>query len=496
MMLERSFSWTARNFRVFWSRCQLGVFVTVILVSCQGSKEIKDISTQPNIIFILADDLGIGDLGVYGQQKIETPNLDRLAAQGMLFTNHYTGATVCAPSRSALMTGLHTGHTPIRGNKEIQPEGQYPMPDTLLTLPKMLKNAGYVTGAFGKWGLGFVGTSGDPNNQGFDRFFGYNCQRYAHRYYPEYLWENDQKVFLRGNDWTNKVTYAPEIIHVESLMFIEENKNNPFFMFVPMVIPHAELAVEEDEVFQKYRERFGEETPHIAPKGGDYGPEMLIPGYQSVEFPRATYAAMVEHLDRQVGEILQKLEDLGLSENTIVVFASDNGPHVEGGNDPNFFNSNGIYRGYKRDLYDGGIRTPMIIKWPGVIQSGTHTEHISAFWDLLPTFGEIAGAEVPKDIDGISFVPILRGAKEQKQHDYLYWEFVEQGGKQAIRKGHWKAVRLNLKKDPDSPIELYNLKDDPSERSNIAGQHPELINEFKRLFAEARRQNDVFPLFW
>ncbi|WP_373522021.1 arylsulfatase [Aquiflexum sp.] len=471
------------------------IFV-IYLWSCNSPKvdEIND-EIKPNIIFILADDLGYGDLGITGQTKIETPYLDRLAKEGMLFTNHYTGTTVCAPSRSALLTGLHTGHTPVRGNFEVQPEGQYPLPDTLMTLPRAMKNAGYVTGAFGKWGLGFVGTSGDPNNQGFDQFFGYNCQRYAHRYYPEYLWENDQKVYLRGNDWTKKETYAPEIIHGESLKFIESNKENPFFMFVPMVIPHAELAVEQDEVFEKYRNRFGDEKEHIAPAGGDYGPDMNIPGYQSVKFPRATYATMVENLDRQVGEIIEKLEMLGIRENTIIVFASDNGPHFEGGNEPDFFNSNGIYRGYKRDLYEGGIKTPLIVNWPNKIKAGSTTDHISAFWDLMPTFLELSGKKIDVQIDGISLAPTLLGKPDQIKHDYLYWEFVEQGGKQAIRKGDWKALRLNLKNEKNPPIELYNLKDDPYESINIAESHPEIIRQMEVIFKEAHVPNTVFKLF-
>jgi arylsulfatase A-like enzyme len=476
----------------------LFLYLTVyFFISCQSRQEgkIQPKSERPNIIFILADDLGYGDLGVTGQTKIETPNLDRLAKEGMLFTNHYSGSTVCAPSRSALITGLHTGHTPVRGNSEVQPEGQYPIPDTLLTLPKIMKSAGYTTGAFGKWGLGIPGTTGDPNHQGFDRFFGYVCQRYAHRYYPEYLWENGQKVFLQGNDWTEKVTYAPEIIHVESLKFIEDNKGNPFFMYVPMVIPHAELAVEEDEIFLKYRNKFGDEKEYIAPAGGDYGPEMKIPAYQSVKYPRATYAAMVENLDKQVGEIIQKLEMLGIRENTLIVFASDNGPHLEGGNDPDFFNSNGIHRGYKRDLYEGGIKTSMIANWPGKIKSGTESDHISAFWDLMPTFAELAGQQINGRIDGISLVPTLLGNAAQKAHEYLYWEFVEQGGKQAIRKGEWKVVRLNLKNEKNPPIELYNLKDDPYEAINIADSHPEIIRQMEMLFKEAHVPNPVFKLF-
>jgi arylsulfatase A-like enzyme len=451
---------------------------------------------KPNIIFILADDLGYGDLGVTGQSKIETPNLDKLAREGMLFTNHYSGATVCAPSRSALMTGLHTGHTPIRGNKEIQPEGQHPMPDSMLTLPKLMKKAGYTTGAFGKWGLGFVGTSGDPNNQGFDQFFGYNCQRYAHRYFPEYLWQNSIKVFLPGNDWTNKTTFAPDVIQKATLDFIEANSDRPFFVYVPMVIPHAELAADEGSpVFRKYRERFGEEKEFVAPAGWDYGPDINIPGYQSVKYPRAIYATMVEKLDAHVGEIIAKLEALGLRENTLIVFASDNGPHQEGGNDPDFFDSNGIYRGHKRDLYEGGIKTSLIANWKGKIQAGSVSDHVSAFWDLMPTFAELTSQRIDVEIDGISMVPTLLGKGRQPQHKYLYWEFVEQGGKQAIRMGDWKAMRLKLKDNPNPKMEIYNLRDDPSETKNLVDQYPNLVTEFSRLFAEAHRPNAVFPLF-
>lgn len=477
------------------------MFVLFLISSVSYSGcQVKDVGTgsinQPNIILILADDLGYGDLGFLGQSVIETPNLDRLAAEGMFFSNHYSGATVCAPSRSALMTGLHTGHTPIRGNYEIQPEGQYPMPDTILTLPKVFQQAGYNTGAFGKWGLGFVGTKGDPNNQGFGQFFGYNCQRIVHRYYPEYLWKNNEKVLLPGNDWIQKSTYAPEIIHKESLKFIEENAGNPFFMFVPSVMPHAELAAPDGDLLDYYRKKIGEEQPHVAKAGSDYGDDPFdIPGYQSNAYPRASYAAMVALLDRQIGEIIQKLDELGLTDNTIIVFTSDNGPHVEGGNDPDFFKSNGVFRGYKRDLYEGGIRTPFIVKWPGVIKKGSTSDHVSAFWDLLPTLAEIIGQEVPKAIDGISFLPTLKGETNQRSHEYLYWEFHELGGRQAIRKGDWKAVKYGVKNNPDAAMELYNLKEDPSESQNLASIHPGIIQEMEDLFKKARVPNPVFRFF-
>ncbi len=462
-------------------------------IACKATDKPMEVA-KPNIVFILADDLGYGDIGVYGQEKIETPNLDALAKGGMLFTQHYSGTTVCAPSRAALMTGLHTGHTPIRGNFEIQPEGQFPMPDTLMLLPRMLQEAGYVTGAFGKWGLGMVGTTGDPNRQGFDTFFGYNCQRQAHRYFPEYLWHNAEKVILEGNDWTSKKTFAPELIHQQSMEFIAANKDRPFFLYVPMIMPHAELAVIEDAVFHKYRSKFGEETPYQAPPGHDYGPDILIPGYKSVSYPRATYAAMVEMLDRQVGELVQQLKAQGIYEQTLIVFSSDNGPHQEGGNDPDFFNSNGGLKGYKRDLYEGGIRVPLIMHWPGKIQAGSRSDHVSAFWDLMPTFAEVAGATVPKNIDGISLVPTLTGQK-QAAHDFLYWEFVELGGRQAIRKGNWKAVKYDLRTASNKPIELYRLDLDPSESDNVAAHHPEVISEMEKLFKEAHLPNPQFPLF-
>jgi arylsulfatase A-like enzyme len=462
--------------------------------SCQKVAEKKS-ETPPNVIFILADDLGYGDLGFLGQQYTETPNIDRLAAEGLFFSHHYAGSTVCAPSRSALLTGLHTGHTPIRGNSEVQPEGQYPMADTLMTISKIFKEAGYATGAFGKWGLGMNETSGDPQNQGFGQFFGYLCQRYAHRYYPAYLWENSQKVNLPGNDWTNKVTYAPDVIQEKTLEFIDQNQSKPFFLFMPIVMPHAELAAPDDAIFQKYRQKFGDETPHVGPKGGDYGPELNVPAYQSQPFPHATHAAMVERIDKIVGEVVAKLEALGLSENTLIVFSSDNGPHREGGADPDFFDSNGIFKGYKRDLYEGGIRVPTIVKWPGKVKPGSTSKHISAFWDWLPTFAELIGKEAPSEIDGISMLPLILGAGEQKIHDHLYWEFHELGGRQAVLKGDWKLVKYQVKDGEKTTIELFNLKNDPSETEDLALVNPKKVKELEELVREAHRPNPVFRLF-
>jgi arylsulfatase A-like enzyme len=472
-------------------------FLLLCLSSFHFFDEINPVKVEkkPNVIFILADDLGYGDLGFLGQQYIETPNIDRLAAEGMFLSQHYAGSTVCAPSRSALLTGFHTGHTPIRGNSEIQPEGQYPMADTLMTISKIFQEAGYATGAFGKWGLGMNDTSGDPQNQGFGQFFGYLCQRYAHRYYPAYLWENGQKVNLPGNDWTNKVTYAPNVIQAKTLEFIEQNQSKPFFLFMPIVLPHAELAAPEDEIFQKYRQKFGEEVAHVGPKGGDYGPEMNIPAYQSQPYPHATHAAMVERIDRIVGEVVAKLEALGLSENTLIVFSSDNGPHREGGADPDFFDSNGILRGYKRDLYEGGIRVPTIVKWPGKIKAGTTSSHVSAFWDWLPTFAALLGEKAPQGIDGLSLLPTLLGQKGQEKHDHLYWEFHELSGRQAVQKDGWKLVKYQVKDVEKMTVELYNLSVDPSETQDLAKENPSKVAELDQLIRKAHRPNPVFRLF-
>lgn len=445
---------------------------------------------QPNIVFILADDLGIGDIGPYGQEKIKTPHLDRLASRGMRFENFYAGTSVCAPSRSALMTGQHTGHTYIRGNKEIQPEGQQPLADSITTIAMLLKEAGYATGAFGKWGLGMVGTSGDPTRKGFDEFFGYNCQRQSHRYYPTHLWHNTEKVALEGNDLQQKTQYAPELIQQKTLTFIEKNQHKPFFLFVPTVLPHAELAGPEDEFYKQYSERFPE-TPH---EGNDYGPNATIPGYASVEKPRATFAAMVSRLDHYVGEIIAKLEELGLSDNTLVIFTSDNGAHREGGADPQFFNSSAGLKGYKRDLYEGGIKVPMLAVWPAKIAPATTTSHVAAFWDVLPTLTEITSIAKPNFTDGISILPTFTEKGIQHKHRYLYWEFHEDGGRQSVRKGDWKLVRLKIKDGTQTVEELYNLKDDPTERHNVIHKYHKIAKKLGNHIDEAHQESAIFPL--
>jgi len=470
-----------------------GLFLVVVFAytSCSDIKKAE--KGKPNVVYLLADDMGYGEIGILGQEKISTPNIDKLISDGMLFTEHYSGSTVCAPSRSSLLTGQHTGHTPIRGNVEVKPEGQHPLPNDRKSIAAIMKEAGYKTGAFGKWGLGFIGTTGAPVSQGFDEFYGYNCQRLAHRYYPAYLWHNDEKVVLEGNEWENTEVYAQDLIQDKTLGFIEENKEDPFFLFVPFLIPHAELIVPNDSLFQKYKGKFPEK-PYVNQRdGSDYGDKDFKPLlYTSQEFPRTTHAAMISRLDLYVGQIIQKLEDLGIAENTIVMFTSDNGPHREGGADPDFFNSNGGFRGYKRDLYEGGIRVPFSVTWPGVIEDQAQSNHISAFWDVMPTLCEIAGVDVPEKTDGISFLPTLLGDESnQKEHEYLYWEFHERGGRQAVRIGEWKAVKYNVFKG-EKPIELYNLSADPGESNDLAEKYPDIIERVKKILKNARSESEVF----
>ncbi|MBU2947806.1 arylsulfatase [Zobellia uliginosa] len=449
---------------------------------------------KPNIIYILADDLGYGDLSSYGQEKFQTPRIDELAKRGITFTQHYSGAPVCAPARSSLMTGQHTGHTPIRGNKELEGEGQTPLPGNSVTIAEMMKKAGYTTGAFGKWGLGFIGSEGDPVAQGFDEFYGYNCQRMAHRYYPTHLWHNEDKILLEGNDWTKTETYAPDKIQEATLEFIEKNKEKPFFAYVPFVLPHAELISPNDSIFNKFKDSF-DETPFTAENDftSDYGPDIVHMEYAPQLKPHAAFASMVYRMDVYVGQILDKLEELGIADNTIVMFASDNGPHAEGGADPAFFNSSGGLRGIKRDLYEGGIRSPFIVTWPNKIKAGTTSDHVSAFWDVMPTLGEITKVDVPASSDGISFLPTLLDKDNQKEHDHLYWEFPIQQGRKAVRKGDWKGVIYNFNKKPQGIFMLYNLADDESETKNVANQHPEIVDEMKQIMESESEASELFP---
>ena len=469
--------------------------VFLLFFSCQNQSK-KPVNLKgteglkPNIVYILADDLGYGDLGCYGQKNFATPNLDKMAEGGMLFTQHYSGATVCAPSRSSLMTGQHTGHTPIRGNKEWQPEGQWPLKAEAFTVAEMLKQAGYVTGAFGKWGLGFTGTEGDPNLQGFDEFYGYNCQRLAHNYYPGHLWDNRQKVEIPENSGDKFEVYAPHLIHERALQFIEKNKDKPFFLYYPNVIPHAELLLPEQNLAE-FRGKF---LPEKEFKGAEPGDAGFREGpYGTQPESHAAFAAMVTLLDKQVGDVLAKLKELGLEKNTLVILTSDNGPHQEGGADPDYFDSNGPLKGYKRDLYEGGIRVPMIAFWEGKIVAGSKSDHVSAFWDVMPTVAELADLQTPENIDGISFLPTLWGKGDQKQHDYLYWEFHERGGRKALRKGDWKLVQYEVFNPEKTSTELYNLADDVGEENNVAAENPEVVKELLTLINSARIESEDFP---
>lgn len=446
------------------------IALSVIFISCSSEKSARN----PNIILILADDLGYGDLSCYGQNKFETPNIDQLAAEGIKFTQHYAGSTVCAPSRCSLMTGLHTGHAQIRGNKAVKPEGQAPMRAGTVTISTLLRQAGYVTGMFGKWGLGSPGSDSDPALF-FDEFYGYNCQSEAHNYYPNHLWHNKDKVILDGK------SYSYDLIMQAALDFIRTNIGRPFFCYMPVTIPHASMHAPK-ELHDNYRLLY----PQF---------ESIIGRYAGADVvnPIAAFAAMVEHLDDSVNQIMRLIKNLGIEEQTIVMFTSDNGPHREGGHDPDFWNSNGILRGIKRDLYEGGIRVPLIVRWPNKIKPGSTSEHISAFWDMLPTICDIAGIGKPDNIDGISMLPTFLGEYQQK-HDFLYWEFTEQGGKQAIRKGNFKAIKLDVLKNPDADIELFNLENDIQESKNIANQHPDIIETMGLLFQTARTESKEFPL--
>jgi len=436
---------------------------------------------QPNIIYILADDLGYGDLGCYGQKRIKTPNLDKMAAEGMQFTQHYAGSTVCAPSRCCLMTGLHTGRARVRGNAFV------PLEPGDITVAKVLKKAGYSTAIIGKWGLGEEASTGIPTRQGFDYFYGYLSQIHAHNYYPEYLWRNEQKVALRnkveykktgyakgvGGVSTNKLDYSHDFLTKEALTFVERSKNDTFFLYLAYTIPHANNEARKN----------GMEVP-------DYGI------YKDKDWPdpQKGQAAMITRMDSDIGELFAKLKQLGLDDNTVVIFSSDNGPHKEGGVDPRFFQSSGPLRGRKQELYEGGIRVPMLARWPSKIKPGSFSDHVSAFWDILPTCADLANTKTPDSINGISLAPTLLGQNErQKQHEFLYWEYYKWGGAafgQAVRMGDWKAVRL-IK---SGGFELYNLKNDPSEKNNLADRRPEVVEEMKKCMIAAHTYSPHWSL--
>ena len=444
-----------------------------------GSSALVSAAGRPNLIYIMVDDLGYGDLGCYGQQRIKTPCLDRMASEGLRFTDHYAGNTVCAPSRCSLMTGVHGGHAFVRGNKEIKPMGQLPLPEGTVTVARLLNDAGYRTALIGKWGLGGPDSTGHPNQQGFDYFFGYVCQRHAHNYYPEFLFRNNEQVQLNNKVAqpredgagvaTERNDYSHDFCVAEALQYIEENKDRPFFLYLAMTIPHANNEAGNE----------GMEVPSL----GDYA-DLDWP------LPQKGHAAMISRMDGDVGLLLQRLQDLEIEKDTLVLFTSDNGPHREGGNDPDFNDSNGPLRGIKRDLYDGGIRVPLIARWPGRVEAGTTTDHVSAFWDFLPTACELSGIDAPKGVDGTSYLPTLLGKTgDQRKHEYLYWEYETQ---RAARMGKWKAVQ----KSPKAEIELYDLDADLGETNDVAGASPDVVKKIQVAFDEAHTDCEHFPFVY
>ena len=472
---------------------------------------------EPNIIYILADDLGYGELGAYGQEIIETPHIDALAKTGMRFTQHYSGSPVCAPSRSVLMTGQHTGHTHIRGNDEWKArgevwdyaamfenpflEGQRPLLDSIVTIAEILKDAGYQTGSVGKWGLGAPTTEGVPNTQCFEFFYGDNCQLQAHTYYPMHLWRNEERDLLNnkmvsphsnlseGVDPNNPNSYAdftlndyaPELMHEEALKFIEENKDRPFFLYYASPIPHLPLQAPQRWV-DYYQKKLGPEEPFT---GNSYFPNLT---------PRATYASMISYLDEQVGDIVVQLKDLGIYDNTLIIFSSDNGPTYTGGADTPYFDSAKPFkteRGWAKGfLHEGGIRVPMIASWPGRITPGTTSNHLSAFYDVMPTLCEVVGQPIPGQSDGISFLPALLNKPQVEEHDYLYWEFPAYNGQQAVRLGKWKGIRKNIF-DGNLEIELYDLGADIQEQFNIAARHHDVLKKIETIM---KREHDPSSL--
>ena len=453
---------------------------------------------HPNVIFVLADDLGYGDIEPYGQQIIKTPHLSQLANEGMKFTQFYTGTAVCAPSRASFMTGQTTGETHIRGNREVREpiDGQAPILAGAPSIAQLFKQAGYRTGCFGKWGLGTPDSEGNPLKQGFDTFFGYNSQFRAHRRYPAYLWHDNEKVMIPENgNYERQEVYAEDLIQQHILQYIgAQTTDTPFFMWLTYTIPHAELVVPNDSIYQQYQH-----LPKRPYKGYDYSGITDKPfgwaGYMSQPDTYGTYAAMVSRLDWYVGQIRKALKAKGLEDDTIIIFASDNGAHHEGGADPKFFNSSAGLRGIKRDLYEGGIRTPYIVYWKGKIKAGSVSDHVGAFWDMMPTFAEITGQKLAATPHQVSFLPTL-SCKKQKAHTYLYWEFHEEGGKQAVRYKYWKGVRLNVNKDKEAPIELYDLRTDPAEQHNLAEQYPKIVKKIKKIMSEAHTRSDLFPFDW
>ena len=426
------------------------LFLALITLSCAGVSHAAE-PRKPNVIFLLADDLGYGDVGAFGQKLIKTPHIDRLAVEGTKFTQAYAGATVCAPSRCSLMTGKHNGHAPIRGNREIKPEGQEPMPADTFTVAHLMKRAGYATGITGKWGLGHPGSTSTPDKMGFDYFYGYNCQLQAHEYYPDHLWRNGQRVELGGK------YYSHDLIANEALDFIRRNKDQPFFLYAAFTLPHQKLQV-----------------PSLEP-------------YENEAWPtnQKTIAAMITLLDRDIGRIMALLTELKLDDNTLVIFNSDNGAVYRDA----LFQHSGDLRGFKRDMYEGGLRTPSIARWPGRIKAGATSDQVWAFWDFMPTMAELIGQKAPPGMDGVSVLSSWLGGKNV-EHPPLYWEFHERGFDQAARIGDWKAVRHGT----TQPIELYDLKADPFEKSNVAAQNAGEVKRLETYLRTARVDSPLWPI--
>lgn len=477
------------------------MLIAAVFLQC-GTSFSQQNTKKPNVVYIYADDLGYAEIGPYGQKKIKTPNLDKIAREGMKFTDHYTAAPVCAPARAMLMTGKHGGHSYIRGNFELggfpdsTERGQMPLKAGTLTVARLMQQAGYKTALVGKWGLGMNATEGSPLKQGFDDYYGLLDQKQAHSFYPTHLWENEKWDTL-GNTFINvhqpldsvKATdkdfdyykgkvYAPEKMTEKALAFIDKNKANPFFLYLPYPLPHVSLQAPDRDV-KEYIGKF-KERPY-------YGQQ----GYAPNKYPYSTYAAMITFLDKQVGLIMKRLKDLGLDENTIIMFSSDNGPTFNGGVNAKFFNSVDGLKGLKMDVYEGGIREPFLARWPGKIKPGSTSNLVSAQYDLLATMAELTGQKL-EDTDGISFLPTLTGKDDQqKKHEYLYFEFPEKGGQLAIRMGDWKGVRVNVKKDPQSPWQLFNLKTDRNETKDQAANHPAIIQQFNEIVKKEHQDSHV-----
>ena len=472
----------------------IAVVMSQLLDACILNAKSTD---RPNIVLIMADDLGYNELGCYGQKWIKTPNIDNIAREGMRFTQHYSGNAVCAPARCCLLTGKHAGHAYIRGNgdpRHLQHlkdkygweyPGQNPIPDKEVTIAEVLKQRGYATGAMGKWGLGHFGTTGDPNKQGFDLFYGFNCQRHAHNHYPRFLWRNNVKEVLPGNDRTlHGETYSQDRFTEVALEFIRQHKDQPFFLYLPFAIPHLSIQVPEESL-KEYRGKVPE---------ADY----VHRGYLKHPHPRAGYAAMISHMDRDIGKVMSLLKELGLDDNTVVMFTSDNGPTYNrlGGSDSDFFESAGPLRGMKGSLCEGGIRVPLVARWPERIQAGSESDHISAFCDQFATIAELTGDEAAaKETDGYSFAPTLLGKPQnQRQHEYLYWEFPAYGGQQAVRMGNWKGIRQKLfGKKPALKVELYDLSADIGEQHDVSNEHPDVVRKITAAMCESHTPSKLFP---